>query len=186
MSNETHEEHVYDGIRELNNPLPSWWLAVWFITIVYSYFYVVHMDLDGSGVIDEYNAAVNAQAAHDAAAALALGEASEASLATLSKDPATMTEARATFVATCAVCHGEQGQGIIGPNLTDNYWKNGDGGLVSIHHVIDAGIPTRGMPAWGKQLDPIAMRKLAAYVGTLVGTNVPGGKGPEGDEVTKK
>ena len=97
-----------------------------------------------------------------------------------------MTEARATFVATCAVCHGEQGQGIIGPNLTDNYWKNGDGGLVSIHHVIDAGIPTRGMPAWGKQLDPIAMRKLAAYVGTLVGTNVPGGKGPEGDEVTKK
>ncbi|MEZ0314180.1 MAG: cbb3-type cytochrome c oxidase N-terminal domain-containing protein, partial [Myxococcota bacterium] len=180
MSSAKHaDEHVYDGIRELDNPMPTWWVASWFVTIVFSYFYVVHMDNDGTGVLDEYKVAVNAQAARDAAAALALGEVSESSLAVLAKDPATMAQARTRFVSTCAVCHGERGEGVIGPNLTDNYWKNCDGDLVGVHHVIDVGVPTRGMPAWGKQLDPIELRKLAAFVGTLAGTNVEGGKAPE-------
>jgi cytochrome c oxidase cbb3-type subunit 3 len=184
MSTDKHaDEHVYDGIRELDNPMPNWWLALWFVTIVFSFFYVIHMDLDGTGVVDAYTVAVNEQAARDAAAALALGDVTDASLAVLAKDPATMAEARAKFVSTCAVCHGEQGQGIIGPNLTDGYWKNCDGNLVGIHRIIDQGVPTRGMPAWGKQLDPIELRKLAAFVGNLAGTNVPGGKGPEGREV---
>ncbi len=184
MSSTSHgDDHVYDGIRELDNPMPTWWVALWFVTIAFSYFYVVHMGEDGSGVLDAYKVAVNEQAARDAAAALALGDVSESSLAVLGKDPATMTQARAKFVSTCSVCHGERGEGGIGPNLTDRYWKNCEGDLVGIHRTIDLGVPTRGMPAWGKQLDPIEVRKLAAYVGTLAGTNAEGGKAPEGHEV---
>ncbi len=178
-----NDEHVYDGIRELDNPMPTWWVASWFVTIVFSYFYVVRMNVDGTGVVDAYRQAVNEQAARDAAAALALGDVTEASLAVLAKDPATMNDARARFVSTCSVCHGERGEGVIGPNLTDAFWKNCNGDLVGIHTIIDAGVPTRGMPAWGKQLDPVETRKLAAFVGTLAGTNVAGGKPPEGHEV---
>lgn len=178
-----HDEHVYDGIRELDNPMPRWWLTVWFATIVFSFFYVIRLDLPEVGAIAEYELAVKEQAAIDAAAALALGEVTEESLATLAKDPAMMAAVRQTFVSTCAVCHGERGQGIIGPNLTDSFWKNGDGKLVTIHHIIDAGVPNRGMPAWGKQLAPTEVRKLAAYVGTLIGTNAPDGKPAEGQEI---
>lgn len=180
MSTGQDDKHVYDGITELDNPMPGWWVATFFATIVFSYFYLVS---DSPTVGEAYAEEVRIQAARDAEAALALGEVTEDSLKTLTRDAATMAAARTQFGATCAVCHGDRGQGLIGPNLTDGFWKNGDGELVTIHHIIDGGVPTRGMPAWGKQLDPIAIRKLAAFVGTLRGTNAAGGKAPEGHEI---
>src|SRR5690606_1318027 len=77
-------------------------------------------------------------------------------------------------------CHGKKAEGLIGPNLTDDYWLNGDGSLLSIYRVINEGVPAKGMPAWNRQLLPVEVSKLAAFVGTLRGTNVSGPKGQEG------
>jgi cytochrome c oxidase cbb3-type subunit 3 len=76
-------------------------------------------------------------------------------------------------------CHGPKGQGVIGPNLTDDYWLHGKASFMDIYAVVNEGVPAKGMPAWGKKLDPVEVAKLAAYVGTLRGTNLPG-KAPEG------
>ena len=71
---------------------------------------------------------------------------------------------------------------MIGPNLTDNAWIHGAGKLTDIYGVVDGGVAAKGMPAWGRQLTPIELRKVVAFVGTLRGTNVPG-KAAEGTPV---
>jgi cytochrome c oxidase cbb3-type subunit 3 len=105
---------------------------------------------------------------------------SEDSLGKLMADPALMTDAKALFGMRCSPCHGDHAQGIIGPNLTDNYWIHGKGTLTDIYGVVDGGVAAKGMPAWGRMLTPIELRKVVAFVGTQRGKNLPG-KAPEGD-----
>jgi cytochrome c oxidase cbb3-type subunit 3 len=107
---------------------------------------------------------------------------SEESLGKLLANPALMTDAKALFGLRCTPCHGANAQGIIGPNLTDNSWIHGKGTLTDIYGVVEGGVASKGMPAWGRTLTPIELRKVVAYVGTLRGTNVPG-KPPEGTPI---
>jgi cytochrome c oxidase cbb3-type subunit 3 len=180
MSEQNHDEHVYDGIRELDNPMPKWWLAVFFCTIGWTYLYIAQNTTPGESVLETYAAEVQERAALEAKLALAGDIVNDEALAALGRDKVMMTEAKGKFVATCSVCHGENAQGLIGPNLTDDYWKNCDGDLLAIYNIVDRGVPNKGMPAWGRQLAPTDVRQLAAYVGTLRGSNVAGGKRPEG------
>ena len=90
-----------------------------------------------------------------------------------------MKDAQGAFSLRCGPCHGDKAQGLIGPNLTDNAWIHGKGSLTDIFVVVDQGVLAKGMPAWGKQLSPIEVRKLAAFVGTQRGKAVAG-KAPEG------
>jgi cytochrome c oxidase cbb3-type subunit 3 len=94
-------------------------------------------------------------------------------------DAGLMNDAKALFGLRCGPCHGDRAQGVIGPNLTDSAWLHGTGNLTEIFNVIDQGVLAKGMPAWSRQLSPIEVRKLAAFVGTQRGKNVPG-KAPEG------
>ena len=103
----------------------------------------------------------------------------EESLGKLMANPALMADAKALFGLRCSPCHGANAQGIIGPNLTDNSWIHGQGTLSDIYGVVLGGVASKGMPAWGRTLTPIELRKVVAFVGTLRGTNVPG-KAPEG------
>jgi len=180
MSEQQHDEHVYDGIRELDNPMPKWWLAVFFCTVVWTYFYIAHITTPGESVLETYAAEMQERAAVEAKLALAGGTVDDEVLAALGRDKVMMAQAKTTFIANCSVCHGENAQGLIGPNLTDDYWKNCDGELLAIYNIIDHGVPAKGMPAWGRQLSPTEVRQLAAFVGTVRGTNVGGGKPPEG------
>ena len=84
------------------------------------------------------------------------------------------------FKTKCAQCHAAQGQGQIGPNLTDNYWIHGGKPIAIYKTINEGGRPGTGMKAWGKELDPTTVRQLAAYVTTLVGTNPPNPKEPQG------
>jgi cytochrome c oxidase cbb3-type subunit III len=93
-----------------------------------------------------------------------------------------MTDAKGLFGLRCAPCHGASGQGLIGPNLTDSAWVHGKGTLTDIYGVVEGGVAAKGMPAWGRQLTPIELRKVVGFVGTLRGTNVPG-KAAEGTQV---
>jgi cytochrome c oxidase cbb3-type subunit 3 len=97
-------------------------------------------------------------------------------------DSGSVERGKETFVAKCAACHLEHGQGSIGPNLTDKHWIHGTGQLMDIYQAASEGFPSKGMPPWNRQLTPQQLREVAAYVGSIRGLNVPG-KAPEGTEV---
>jgi cytochrome c oxidase cbb3-type subunit 3 len=173
-------DHEYDGIREYDNPLPRWWVwmfagSFWFSI---AYFFHYHVSHNGQSVASAYDADVAAARENQAKASLA-EPVSEESLGKLMTDAALMSDAKGLFALRCSACHADKAQGSIGPNLTDAAWLHGSGRLVEIFGVIDQGVLAKGMPAWSKQLSPIEVRKLAAFVGTQRGKNVPG-KAPEG------
>jgi len=179
-------EHEYDGIREYDNPLPRWWVMIFWGSFFFSIAYVVHYHLSprGTSVLASYEDEM--RIAREERAQRSLAEApSEATLGKLVADAELMQDAKAVFTQRCAVCHAAEGQGLIGPNLTDDHWIHGEGGLMDIYGVVSHGVPAKGMPAWELQLKPIELRKLAAYVGTLRGKNIQG-KAPEGHSIEKR
>jgi cytochrome c oxidase cbb3-type subunit 3 len=96
-----------------------------------------------------------------------------------SHDAARVAEGKALFITYCAPCHGPEGGGKIGPNLTDNAWIHG-GAPEKIFAQITNGAPSKGMIAWGPQLGSERVKKLTAFVLSIKNTNVPGGKAPQG------
>ena len=98
---------------------------------------------------------------------------------TVAKD---LTSGSTIYTTNCVACHGDKGQGGVGPNLTDKFWIHG-GGIKDLFKTITHGIPEKGMIAWEKSLNPIQIQQVASYVLTLQGTNPPGAKEPQGEEV---
>ena len=175
--------HAYDGIQEYDNPLPGWWVWIFVATIVFSAAYGAYYQLGpGPSEVAEYEA--EARIARERAAALAAkaGVQSDETIAAGARDAGAMAKAKETFVARCAVCHGPQGQGLIGPNLTDDYWLHG-GRPTEILKIISDGVVEKGMIPWKDMLSPPEIRALAAYIGTLRGSNPPSPKPPQGDRV---
>jgi cytochrome c oxidase cbb3-type subunit 3 len=168
-------EHEYDGIREYDNPMPRWWVWMFAGSFFFSvaYFFHYHVSHNGVSVAQAYEHEVREARALEAQRSM--GEpVSEDSLAKLMVDAESMSAANVIFSQRCAACHGDRGQGLIGPNLTDDSWVHGAGGLGDIYRVVEAGVAAKGMPAWGRLLSPAELRRVSAFVGTLRGTNVPG------------
>lgn len=175
--------HAYDNIQEYDNPLPGWWVWIFVATIVFSAAYWGYYQLGpGPSVMAEYEA--EARIASERAAALAAreGAQSDETIVAVARDTGVMAKAKEAFVARCAVCHGPQGQGLIGPNLTDEYWLHG-GRPTDIFRIISDGEVEKGMVPWKGVLAPQEIRALAAYIGTLRGSNPPNPKPPQGDRV---
>jgi cytochrome c oxidase cbb3-type subunit III len=172
--------HEYDGIVEYDNPMPMWWRRLFWATFVFSIGYYVHYQLTGNGasVEDTYASEMSEQRERMAAATLGQ-KIDETGLARLMADPAMMKDARSTFLRRCVQCHADRGQGNIGPNLTDDHWIYGSATLMDLFEVISNGRPQKGMPIWSRTLAPVELAELAAYVGTLRNTNVPG-RAPQG------
>jgi cytochrome c oxidase cbb3-type subunit 3 len=185
MKGEQNEErlldHSYDGIQEYDNPLPRWWVWIFYATILYSVIYV--FDFTGrigtEGRITEYDAELAAAAQRWPAPA---GGADSATLAALVSSPAAIADGQKIFQTTCASCHGPDGGGIIGPNLADEYWLHG-ASAVEIHRTIADGVVDKGMPAWGKMLSPGDVDNVTAYVASLRGTSPSNPKPPQGNRV---
>jgi cytochrome c oxidase cbb3-type subunit 3 len=175
-------DHEYDGIREYDNRLPNWWLAILYGTVVFGFFYWMYFQSLGIGPTPQERYQMAMIAATEAQLARSEGqELTDETLHMMSTVPERVAEGKAIFDQFCVVCHGNQGQGIVGPNLTDNYWLHGSR-PTEIYHTIHDGVIEKGMAAWGNQLGPRRVRAVASYVLTLKGTNVPG-KEPQGDPV---
>ncbi len=190
MQTETREEessesaspldHEYDGIREYDNPLPGWWVSIFWGSFFFAAGYLLwfHVLPNGRSVAASYTE--DMAAFREEVAKRQLGEkVSESGLKTLMADAAMMKDAEVVFNQRCVPCHAEGGRGKIGPNLTDGYWIHGSGSLMEIYGVVADGVPAKGMPTWSRQLKPIELGKVVAYVGTLKNKNLPG-KAPEG------
>lgn len=166
-------QHDYDGIRELDNPLPRWWLLTFYGAVVFSvgYWFYYHTLAVGELPLAAYAAELEAGEKLQLAAELqAVGE---DQLLALSKTPDAVQRGAAVFKQNCVACHGERGQGIIGPNLTDSYWLHGSKAK-QIHHVIATGVLDKGMPSWRPVLGASKVQDATAFVLSLKGSNAPG------------
>lgn len=174
-------DHNYDGIRELDNRLPPWWLALFYLTIVYGVIYIgyQHFSKYGKSSEEEYmDEMANAKASIDTYLAGRADVVDENTVSILT-DEESLSDGKFIFQLNCVVCHLESGAGLVGPNLTDEYWIHG-GGIKDIFRTIKYGVPEKGMIAWSSQLRPVDMQKVASYILTLVGTDPPNPKAPEG------
>jgi len=181
VSDQDRVIHEVDGIQEYDNKLPNWWLYTLYGTIAFAAFYWYAYETGGfaDGPSKAYKAEVErAQAAQ--ASQLKVGEATAESLTALSHDPAAVALGKQVFTSTCAACHRNDGGGLVGPNLTDEFWLHG-GAPDKIYKSIAGGVPDKGMPAWLPQLGALKTQAVASYVVTLRGSRAPNGKAPQGE-----
>ncbi len=171
---------VFDGIEEEDNHLPTWWLAILYITIVFGfgYWFAYHTAHAMPSAREEYNT----EAAERKKALAAANPVSDEALLALSKDTAAVAEGQKSFGTICVACHLANGAGLVGPNLTDKNWIH-SGKPSAIYQAIMVGFPEKGMPPWGATLGPEKTRQVVAFVLSIKNTNVPGGKAPQGDVV---
>ncbi|WP_010135346.1 cbb3-type cytochrome c oxidase N-terminal domain-containing protein [Ochrovirga pacifica] len=170
-------DHDFDGIRELDNNLPPWWLYGFYFTIAFAVIYMVKYHVfDGKNQQEEYLTEVRIAKAEIAAYQATQKKVDLTALATGDN-----AEGKKLFKKNCAVCHAVDGGGKIGPNLTDAYWILG-GGIENVYKTIaEGGRPGKGMVAWKNSFNPQKLQQLAAYVISLQGTNPKAPKEPQGE-----
>lgn len=176
-------DHEYDGIQELDNPMPPWWLYGFYFTIVLSVIYLLYYDVLGWGMTQEQE--------YEQEVAIAMERFSDIPSSTtivnyadleVLYDEISLASGRALYMSPtnlCTTCHGQNAQGLVGPDLTNDYWKHGCD-LESIMLSIKNGYPTLGMPPYGSGavLNDQQLHELASYIITLRGSNPEGGKAP--------
>lgn len=175
-------DHNYDGIRELDNDLPSWWKYLFYASIVFAVVYMARYHIfNGIDQTQEFEIEI-------AQAKMAVEEFKrnnkdlvDANSVVLLTDAADLAAGKAIYATNCVACHKDTGAGGIGPNLTDEYWILG-GGIKNVFHTIsEGGRAGKGMIAWKTELKPSEMAQVASYILTLVGTNPAEPKEPEGE-----
>ncbi len=171
----------YDGIRELNNPTPAWFMGLFYITIVFAGLYLLNYHVFGWGKLqDAEYASEMRRARQEKAAYLAKADnLVDENTVKLSADAATISTGKAVYVANCVPCHGDHAQGVVGPNLTDEFWLHG-GKVNSLFKTIKYGIPDKGMISWENKLSPKQIAGVANYILTLQGTHPANAKAPQG------
>ena len=183
MSNVTDEvrDHQFDGIQEYDNPLPRWWLWLFYISVAFGVAYVplIHFT-EGRTIEAEYVAEV---AAAEAKYGLNKIDWNNDELtAHCGAGDGWRAGAEANFKSKCASCHREDGGGMVGPSFADDHYIHG-GRLADLAAVITEGVPAKGMIPWGKQLKPDEIRDLSCYIRSMRGTEVDKPKAPQGDKV---
>lgn len=177
-------DHSYDGIRELDHVLPRWWLWLFYVTIVFAAWYVGYY-MSGYGPSPRQELAVamkEIEAMKPAQEPNAGGSGEEEKLLAAFKDAGKLKHGSEVFQGKCLACHGDKGQGLIGPNLTDDYWIHGKGTMKDVAAVVTTGVPDKGMPPWGPILTPDELTDVVAFIHSLHGSNPAGAKAPQGDK----
>ena len=173
--------HEYDGIRELDNSLPPWWLWLFYGTMIWGAGYLFYYYVSGKGLDQKQEYVAEMKAAEEQKALFLSTQANDIDekSVTVATDEASLAAGKEIFVANCAVCHGQNGEGLVGPNMTDKYWIHG-GSINDIFKTIKYGVPEKGMISWQAQLNPKAIQNVASYILTFQGTNPPNQKASEG------
>ncbi|MGB0849699.1 MAG: c-type cytochrome [Bacteroidia bacterium] len=182
---DTMIDEPHDGIYELDNPPPPWFMFLFYGCIVFAVFYVGRFMFTDYGYTqeDEYIAEMKAsekkQSDNVDEEALQIDENSVVALT----ESAALSSGKKIYNQNCKVCHGDGGKGMMGsgPNLTDEYWKHG-GGVQNVFKSIKYGIIEKGMMAWKDNLSPQKMQEVTSYILSLQGTNPEGAKEPEGEK----
>lgn len=178
-------EHEADGIKELDNLLPKWWVWLFYLTIAYSIGYVLYYHVFNVGDL-QAAAYAKEQAAGDAikAEAIAKFEQNLGSL-TPSTDADVLATGEALYINMCAPCHRLDGGGLVGPNLCDTYWIHGSNYVDSLRIIIN-GVPEKGMITWRGLLKPSEITAVSSYIYQFRGTEPPNPKAPENEQAPEE
>ncbi len=173
--------HNYDGIRELDNRLPPWWLYGFYVCIIFAAIYLYRYHVAHSAPLSGEELKIElAKADADKQEYLKkAGNSVDENTVKLLTDAKDLDAAKAIFTTICAACHKPDGGGLVGPNLTDDYWLHG-GGIKDIFKTIKYGWPEKGMQSWKDNYTPLQIAQLASYVKSLHGTKPAIAKEPQG------
>lgn len=178
-------DHEYDGIRELDNILPPWWVSMFNISIVFGvlYFGYFHFTDYGYSSHQEWEWEVDAAKEEVKRYLATQTDMVDENTVTLLTDESDLAKGKKIYVDNCKVCHGEFGEGGVGPNFADKYWIHG-GDIKDVFRTVKYGVPEKGMISWKAQLKAGDMQKVSSYLLTLQGQAIPDGvtaKEPQGD-----
>lgn len=175
-------EHDYDGIHELDNVLPPWWVKLFYVTIIFGLIYMVRYHVfDAGDQVAEFKTEMEQARIAVEEYKKTAKDLIDAETVTLLTDAGDLAEGKKVFETNCAACHRADGGGAIGPNLTDDHWILG-GGIKNVFKTITkGGRDGKGMVAWGGNLKPSEIQQVASYVLSLQGTNPKDAKAPDGD-----
>ena len=169
-------DHEADGIQELDNNLPRWWVWLFYLTVLFAAFYLTYYHVLGKGTsqLASYREEMTkGEAVKQAAISrfdTALGSVAP------STETATLDRGRELFLTYCSPCHRPDGGGLVGPNLCDDYWIHGPQFADNVK-VIWNGVPEKGMLSWREQgMKPSDILAVASYIHTLRGSNPPNPK----------
>jgi cytochrome c oxidase cbb3-type subunit 3 len=177
----------YDGIEEYDNDLPRWWLWLFYITILICPVYIWYWHF-GPGLLphaqleEDMQELADIRARFASAAQAAQGATDEQSLLAFISNQDNIAAGAKLYAEKCLPCHGAKGEGLIGPNLTDNHWIHG-GSALDIQRVIREGVPAKGMIAWKEMMPADQINQTVAFLWSIRDTNIPG-KAPEGSPVS--
>lgn len=175
-------DHDYDGIKELDNVLPPWWVNLFYLTIIFAFVYLVRFhifnDYDQASEFETEMAIAKAEVEKYKLTAPDLMDKEKVTFLT---DATALAEGKIIYEAKCVACHKSDGGGSIGPNLTDNHWILGGGIKNVFNTIMEGGREGKGMVPWKTEIKPSDIQKVASYVLSLQGSNPKDGKTPEGD-----
>ena len=176
-------EHEFDGIRELNNPVPGWFNFLFYGSIAFGIMYFVTYHVTGWGMLQEEEYVVEMKQA-DVEKKIYLAKSAnniDESSVKVSSEASVISAGMAVYKANCVACHGEKGQGTVGPNLTDEFWIHGSK-IDYVFKTIKYGVPEKGMMSWEKVLSPKQISEVSNYILSIKGTAPENPKAPQGDK----
>ncbi len=175
-------DHEYDGIRELDNVLPPWWVAMFYASILFAFVYIIHYHVLETGDLQlaEYKESVLKGEEQVAAFRALAGEQVDEINVTLVTDASRLRNGEKIYFQHCVTCHGNQAEGGVGPNFTDAYWIHG-GSINDLFTTVKYGVPSKGMISWRQQLSPKDMQDVSSFILTFQGTDPPNQKEPQGE-----
>jgi cytochrome c oxidase cbb3-type subunit 3 len=175
-------DHDYDGIKELDNNLPPWWVYLFYGCVIFAVVYLVRFEIMGADNQEMELKKEMAQAQIDIAEYKKTApDLMDEKTVTLLTDPADLAAGKAIFTTNCVACHRADAGGQIGPNLTDDKWILGGGIKNVFHTLVNGGRDGKGMISWKGTLKPKQMQEVASYVLSLKGSNPKDPKAPEGE-----
>lgn len=171
-------DHEYDGIQELDNNLPRWWVWLFNLSILFGVFYLLYYHVLGKGDLMAAEYTQEMKVGNELKMA-AMGK-FESGIPALqpATDPADLEAGKKTFMTLCAPCHRPDAGGLVGPNLCDNYWIHGSNYADNVTTIWN-GVPAKGMITWKNSLKPQQIQEVASYIFTLRGTKPVNPKPPE-------
>lgn len=174
----------YDGIKELDNKLPPWLMYIFYVTIVFSAAYMIALWVfDNKNLIQAKEYAGTMKVAEEKKVELNIKIIDENSIAEV-KDQTALTDGKITYDKICAVCHGKFGEGLVGPNFTDEYHIHG-GTIQDMYKIVINGILDKGMLSYKSQLTGEQIQNVLSYIISLEGTNPANQKAPQGEKFVR-
>lgn len=176
-------DHNYDGIKELNHPLPNWWNTIFYGSVIFSIGYFIYYGFMGGATLRDEHLVEHRKVLLAQAEFKKLNSAFNQDHYNGIVFNEGVQKGSLVFETNCVSCHNEKGKGDIGPNLTDAYWLVAKGTPETIYNVVFNGSEENGMPAWAELLPKDEIYQVISYVMSFKNTNIPGGKEAQGEKI---